>query len=161
MIPLILMLGFFGLFSSEEKKQQELEIEHDCYYIQNFYFRENDFLLIDRDKDSKISYAEAKVYRLGLFIETDTNKNGKILFDEFEKSMFRLGMRAECQKKKIKKNYSKKLLLEYQKMDLDQDTVIIPSEFEQYGSYSFDFIDINDDNYVDVKELKDFNQSLN
>ena len=46
-------------------------------------------------------------------------------------------------------------------MDLDQDTVIIPSEFEQYGSYSFDFIDINDDNYVDVKELKDFNQSLN
>ena len=158
MIPLVLFISFFGLFGSVEKndKKKKSEAETDCYYIQNFYFREKDYLLIDRNQDALLSFAEAKVYRIGLFLETDTDKNGQIHFREFEKSMWEIAKDPKCRDKKIKKSYSEKLFLEYLKIDINKDTTVIPSEYETYGSYSFDLIDANDDNYVDFEELQNF-----
>jgi hypothetical protein len=41
------------------------------------------------------------------------------------------------------------------------DMRITSQEFENYGSQVFDEMDINDDNEVSIKELKEFNASLN
>ncbi len=161
MIPLILFFGFFGLFGSDKKEEKKSEVNNDCYYIENFYFREKDFLLIDRNQDALISFGEAKVYRIQLFLETDTDKNGQIHFKEFEKSMWNIAKDPECRKKKVKESFSQKLLKEYIKIDINKDTIIIPSEYELYGSYSFDLIDTNDDNYIDIYELKQFHGELN
>ena len=159
MIPLVIVLGFFGLFGS--KADKDIESENHCYYIENFFFREKDFLLIDRNDDSLLSYSEAKIYRIPLFLDTDTDKNGQIHFREFYHSMWNFSHSPSCNDKKIIKAYEKKIIAEYQKMDIDKNSTVIPSEYETYGSYSFDIIDSNDDNYIEFKELDIFHQNLN
>lgn len=162
MIPFILFLGFFGLFGSEKHEEKKvIDEKNDCYYIESFYFKKKDFILIDRDQDALISFGEAKVHRIQLFLEADIDRNGQIDFKEFLKSMWSIPKNPECKKKKLKESFNKKLLKEFSKIDINKDTKVIPSEFELYGSYSFDLIDVNDDNHVDIIEINDFHAGLN
>ena len=58
-------------------------------------------------------------------------------------------------------SYEKKIQKEFNKFDLNKDMRITSSELENYGSQVCDEMDVNDDNAVSIKELKEFNASLN
>lgn len=162
MILLAACLAFyFPFLNSEEKRQQQLNLEKSCYYIQNLCFRDYEFLQIDRNSDLLISFQESKLYRIELFLAADEDSDGKLDTEEFLKATRDLSIKQECKSKKIKKAYQKKIDLEFKKFDLNSDLRITALELETYGSLVFDEIDMNDDNQVSVEELKKFNQKLN
>jgi Ca2+-binding EF-hand superfamily protein len=58
-------------------------------------------------------------------------------------------------------SYEKKIQAEFNKFDFNKDMRITAQELENYGSQVFDEMDVNDDNEVSIKELKEFNAALN
>jgi hypothetical protein len=162
MILIAALLSFWTPFwTSEEEQQQRIKIEKDCFFIQNICFRDYDFAHIDRDQDLLIGFQEAKLYRLGLFLEADKNSDGKISETEFLIASRDLAFKPACSEKTVVESYEKKIRREFNKFDLNMDMRVTSQELENYGSQIFDEIDVNDDNAVSIKELKEFNASLN
>ena len=162
MILLVALLSFWTPFwVSQEEQQQRIKIEKDCFFIQNLCFRDYDFAHIDRDQSLSLSFQEAKLYRLELFLEADKNSDGKISQAEFLLASRDLAFKPVCAEKRVVESYEKRIRSEFNKFDLNQDMRITSQELEDYGSQVFDEIDINDDNEVSIKELKEFNASLN
>ena len=124
-------------------------------------FRDYDFAYIDRDQSLLLSFQEAKLYRLELFLEADKNSDGKINQAEFLIASRDLAFKPACSEKKVVESYEKRILKEFNKFDSNMDMRITSQELENYGSQVFDEMDINDDNEVSIKELKEFNVSLN
>jgi hypothetical protein len=162
MILIAALLSFWTPFwPSEEEQQQRIKVEKDCFFIQNICFRDYDFAYIDRDQSLSLSFQEAKLYRLGLFLEADKNSDGKISETEFLIASRDLAFKPACSEKTVVESYEKKIQKEFNKFDLNQDMRITSQELENYGSLIFDEMDINDDNEVSIKELKEFNAGLN
>ncbi len=162
MIFLAACLAFYFPFvNAEEKKREQLNLEKSCFYIQNLCFRDYEFIQMDRNMDLLISFQESKLYRIELFLATDLNSDGKIDAEEFMKASQDLKTKRECNSKKLKKSYQKKIDLEFKKFDLNSDLRITALELETNGSQVFDEKDVNDDNQVSVEELRNFNKLLN
>lgn len=162
MILIAALLSFWTPFwTSQEEQQQRIKIEKDCFFIQNICFRDYDFTYIDRDQNLLLSFQEAKLHRLGLFLEVDNNSDGKISEAEFLIASRDLAFKPACSEKRIVESYEKKIQKEFNKFDLNKDMRITSSELENYGLQVFDEMDVNDDNAVSIKELKEFNASLN
>ncbi|NBV98616.1 MAG: hypothetical protein EBR67_03775 [Proteobacteria bacterium] len=162
MILIAALLSFWTPFwASKEEQQQRVKIEKDCFFIQNICFRDYDFAYIDRDQSLLLSFQEAKLYRLELFLEADKNSDGKINQAEFLIASRDLAFKPACSEKKVVESYEKRILKEFNKFDSNMDMRITSQELENYGSQVFDEMDINDDNEVSIKELKEFNVSLN
>ena len=162
MILIAALLSFWTPFwASKEEQQQIIKIEKDCFFIQNICFRDYDFTYIDRDQNLLLSFQEAKLHRLGLFLEVDNNSDGKISEAEFLIASRDLAFKPACSEKRIVESYEKKIQKEFNKFDLNKDMRITSSELENYGLQVFDEMDVNDDNAVSIKELKEFNASLN
>lgn len=161
MILIAALLSFWTPFWASKEEQQIIKIEKDCFFIQNICFRDYDFTYIDRDQNLLLSFQEAKLHRLGLFLEVDKNSDGKISEAEFLIASRDLAFKPACSEKRIVESYEKKIQKEFNKFDLNKDMRITSSELENYGSQVFDEMDVNDDNAVSVKELKEFNASLN
>jgi Ca2+-binding EF-hand superfamily protein len=162
MILIAALLSFWTPFwISKEEQQQRIKIEKDCFFIQNICFRDYDFAYIDRDQSLLVSFQEAKLYRLELFLETDKNSDGKISEAEFLIASRDLAFKPACSEKWVVESYENKIRKEFNKFDLNMDMRITSQELENYGSQIFDEIDVNDDNAVSIKELKEFNASLN
>ncbi len=162
MILIAALLSFWTPFwASKEEQQQIIKIEKDCFFIQNICFRDYDFTYIDRDQNLLLSFREAKLHRLGLFLEVDNNSDGKISEAEFLIASRDLAFKPACSEKRIVESYEKKIQKEFNKFDLNKDMRITSSELENYGLQVFDEMDVNDDNAVSIKELKEFNASLN
>ena len=162
MILIAALLSFWTPFwASKEEQQQIIKIEKDCFFIQNICFRDYDFTYIDRDQNLLLIFREAKLHRLGLFLEVDNNSDGKISEAEFLIASRDLAFKPACSEKRIVESYEKKIQKEFNKFDLNKDMRITSSELENYGLQVFDEMDVNDDNAVSIKELKEFNASLN
>ena len=162
MILITALLSFWTPFwTSQEEQQQRIKIEKDCFFIQNICFRDYDFAYIDRDQNLLLSFQEAKLYRLELFLEADKNSDGKINQAEFLIASRDLAFKPACSEKKVVESYEKKIMKEFNKFDSNMDMRITSQELENYGSQVFDEMDINYDNEVYIKELKEFNASLN
>jgi hypothetical protein len=162
MILIAALLSFWTPFwTSQEEQQQRIKIEKDCFFIQNICFRDYDFPYIDRDQNLLLSFQEAKLYRLELFLEADKNSDGKISEAEFLIASRDLAFKPACFEKRVVESYEKKIQREFNKFDLNMDMRITSQELENYGSLVFDEMDINDDKEVSIKELKQFNASLN
>ena len=162
MILIAALLSFWTPFwASKEEQQQIIKIEKDCFFIQNICLRDYDFTYIDRDQNLLLSFQEAKLHRLGLFLEVDNNSDGKISEAEFLIASRDLAFKPACSEKRIVESYEKKIQKEFNKFDLNKDMRITSSELENYGLQVFDEMDVNDDNAVSIKELKEFNASLN
>lgn len=162
MILIAALLSFWTPFwVSKEEQQQRIKVEKDCFFIQNICFRDYDFAHIDRDQSLLLSFQEAKLHRLELFLEADKNSDGKISEAEFLIASRDLAFKPACLGKSLVESYEKKIQAEFNKFDFNKDMRITAQELENYGSQVFDEMDVNDDNEVSIKELKEFNATLN
>ena len=98
---------------------------------------------------------------MGLFLEVDENSDGKISEAEFLIASRDLAFKPACSEKRVVESYEKKIQKEFNKFDSNKDMRLTSQELENYGSLVFDEMDINDDKEVSIKELKEFNASLN
>lgn len=157
---LLFSLWFPWSGTAQQKKQEQTKQENH-FLMQDLCFLETSFSFNDRSKDSLLSPQESKLARIESFINIDKNSDGIILLKEFLEAFAKLNPRLCYEKQKIKKIFEAKAKLFFTEFDYNKDHKITCNEFELHGQEIFIKIDTNQDRFISLKELHDYNSSLN
>jgi Ca2+-binding EF-hand superfamily protein len=146
---------WFGKRKDPVKKATEDQKEpYQCFRLQEIYFPLESFILVDRNRDGAISYSEVKVSNITLFLYIDKDKSGALKYEEFKLASSPLSMSEGCRTAEMIKLHDDAIKFEFNKIDLDKSKLISSDEFSKVAQLVFDLVDKDDNNFIDLLELK-------